>query len=102
MQSSTYIAPADRANATHSNMYIWEAGQGNQDDFEADLIASTNEDHYSNILDMRHNLKSGGRNPSMITRAEFQQALHSQLFKPTENPLEQMEDISNMLDSLDI
>jgi hypothetical protein len=38
----------------------------------------------------------------MITQAEFQQALHSQLFKPTENPFEQMEDISNMLDSLDI
>lgn len=68
MQSTnTYIAPADRASATHSNMYIWEAGIGNQDDFEADLIASTNEDHYAHMsghLDMRHNLKSGGRDPT--------------------------------------
>jgi len=67
MPSNTYIAPADRANATHSNMYIWEAGIGNQDDFEADLIASTNEDHYAHMsghLDMRHNLKSGGRDPT--------------------------------------
>ena len=109
--SNTYIAPADcdRANATNSNMYIWEAGIGNQEDFEADLIASTNEDHYAHMsghLDMRHNLKSGGRNPSQITQAEFQHALHSHFFaqQPTENPLEQMEmeDISGMLDNLDV
>jgi hypothetical protein len=67
--NNTYIAAADsdRANATNSNMYIWEAGIGNQEDFEADLIASTNEDHYAHMsghLYRRHNLKSGGRNPS--------------------------------------
>jgi len=73
MPSNTYIAQADRASATHSNMYMWESGPGNQEDFEADLIASTNEDHYAHMsgnLDMRHNLKSG-RDPRQITQAEF-------------------------------